>query len=63
VRDPYAGMAFACSSSPASVRREADALSFVALAVHQLGAIAMFRSPSEGPVLYLAVFEPRVGAA
>lgn len=35
----------------------ADSMSFVALAVHQLGAIAMFRSPTVGPVLYLAVFE------
>jgi hypothetical protein len=33
----------------------ADAQDFAALAVHQLGAIGMFRSPSEGPTLYLAV--------
>ncbi|MCE9546015.1 MAG: hypothetical protein K8T25_10910 [Planctomycetia bacterium] len=35
----------------------ADAQDFVALAVHQLGAIGFFRSPSEGPTLYLAVFD------
>jgi len=38
----------------------ADAQEFATLAVHQLGAIAFFRCPSEGvaPVLYLAVHEP-----
>jgi hypothetical protein len=34
-----------------------DAQDFTALAVHQLGAIGFFRSPSEGPTLYLAVHE------
>jgi hypothetical protein len=34
-----------------------DAQDFTALAVHQLGAIGMFRSPSAGPTLYLAVHE------
>ena len=39
----------------------ADAQDFAALAVHQLGAIGFYRCPSEdaGPVLYLAVHEPR----
>jgi hypothetical protein len=36
----------------------ADAQDFVAVAVHQLGAIGFFRCPSDGPVLYLAVHEP-----
>jgi hypothetical protein len=38
----------------------ADAQDFAMMAVHQLGAIAFFRCPSEGaaPVLYLAVHEP-----
>ena len=35
-----------------------DPEDFAALAVHQLGAIASFRCPSDGPVLYLAVHEP-----
>jgi hypothetical protein len=35
----------------------ADAQDFAALAVHQLGAIGFFRSPSDGPTLYLAVGE------
>jgi hypothetical protein len=34
-----------------------DAQDFTALAVHQLGAIGFFRSPSDGPTLYLAVHE------
>lgn len=38
----------------------ADAEDFVALAVHQLGAIAFFRVPLDGPVLYLAVHEPHL---
>lgn len=37
----------------------ADALDFVALAVHQLGAIGFFCCPSEGPALYLAVHDPK----
>ena len=36
----------------------ADAQDFAALAVHQLGAIGYFRCPSDGPVLFLAVYEP-----
>jgi uncharacterized protein DUF6882 len=41
----------------------ADAQDFATLAVHQLGAIAFFRCPSEdaAPVLYLAVHEPDRG--
>jgi hypothetical protein len=35
----------------------ADAQDFAALAVHQLGAIGFFRSPSDGPTLYFAVHE------
>jgi hypothetical protein len=35
----------------------ADVQDFAALAVHQLGAIGFFRSPSDGPTLYLAVHE------
>jgi hypothetical protein len=34
-----------------------DAQDFAALAVHQLGALGFFRSPSDGPTLYLAVHE------
>ncbi len=34
-----------------------DAMAFVALAVHQLGAIGFYRCPSGGPRLYLAVHE------
>jgi hypothetical protein len=36
----------------------ADAQDFAALAVHQLGAIGVFRSPSDGLTLFLAVHEP-----
>jgi hypothetical protein len=38
----------------------ADAQDFAAMAVHQLGAIGLFRCPAEGdgPTLYLAVHEP-----
>lgn len=35
-----------------------DAGDFVALAVHQIGAIGFFRCPSDGPALHLAVHEP-----
>ena len=35
-----------------------DAQDFAAMAVHQFGAIAFFRSASGGPTLYLAVHEP-----
>lgn len=35
----------------------ADAQDFVALAVHHLGAIGFFRSPSDGPTLYIAVHD------
>ena len=35
----------------------ADAQDFAALAVHQLEAIGFFRSPSDGPTLYLVVHE------
>jgi hypothetical protein len=35
-----------------------DAEDFTALAVHQLGAIGFFRSPSDDPTSYLAVHEP-----
>lgn len=38
-----------------------DAQDFAALAAHQLGAIGIFRCPSEGPVLYLAVLERQDG--
>jgi hypothetical protein len=37
----------------------ADAEDLVALAVHQLGALGLFRCPSDGSVLYLAVHEPK----
>jgi hypothetical protein len=43
---------------PGITASAADALDFVALAVHQLGAISFFRSPSDAAVLYLAVHEP-----
>lgn len=35
-----------------------DAQDCAAFAAHQLGAIGIFRCPSEGPLLYLAVLEP-----
>ncbi len=63
MRNLYAVTAFRAFVEPGISASPADALSFVALAVHQLGAIAVFRFPSEGPMLYLALFEPRVGAA
>ena len=58
MRDLYAVTAFRVSVEPGISASPADALSFVALVVHQLRAIAMFRSPSEGAMLYLAMFEP-----
>jgi hypothetical protein len=61
LRDLYAVTGFRVFVEPGIPASPADALDFVALAVHQLGAIAMFRSPAEGPVLYLAVSEPRPG--
>jgi hypothetical protein len=63
VRGRYVVTAFGVSVEPGISASPADALSFVALVVHQLRAIAMSWSPSEGPRLYLAVFEPRVIAA
>jgi hypothetical protein len=41
----------------------ADAQDFAALAVHHLGAIGFFRSPSDGATLYVAVQEQRSEAA
>jgi hypothetical protein len=43
---------------PGTGASSADAQDFAALAVHQLGAIGFFRSPSDGPTLYLAILEP-----
>jgi hypothetical protein len=43
--------------NPGIEASSADAQDFAALAVHQLGAIGVFRSPSDGPILYLAVHE------
>ncbi|MDB5318776.1 MAG: hypothetical protein JWN40_407 [Phycisphaerales bacterium] len=63
VRDLYVVTGLRVFVGPSTPASPADAMSCVAFAVHQLGAIAMFRSPSEDPVLYLAVFEPRVSAA
>lgn len=34
----------------------------VAMSIHQLGAIGFFRSPSEGPTLYLAILDPVTNA-
>jgi hypothetical protein len=42
---------------PGIAASSGDAQDFAALAVHQLGAIGFFRSPSDGPTLYLAVHE------
>ncbi|MBU6238026.1 MAG: hypothetical protein KGQ51_09355 [Planctomycetes bacterium] len=36
----------------------ADAQDFSAMAIHQLDSIGLFKSPSDGPTLYLAVHEP-----
>jgi hypothetical protein len=63
VRDLYAVTGFRVFADPGTSASPDDALSFVAMAVHQLGAIAMFRAPSQGPILYLAVFEPRASGA
>jgi hypothetical protein len=63
VRDLYAVTGFRVFIEPGINASPADAMSFVALAVHQLGAIGMFRSPSQDTVLYLAAFEPRANAA
>jgi hypothetical protein len=38
-----------------------DAQDFAALAAHQLEGIGIFRCPSEGPVLFLAVLERQDG--
>jgi sarcosine oxidase delta subunit len=46
---------------PGSKVSSADAEDFTALAVHILGAIGLFRCPSDGPVLYLAVHETNDG--
>ena len=41
-----------------------DAQDLTAMAIHELGAIGMFRVPSQdGPTLYLAVHEPALSAA
>ena len=44
--------------NPGIAASAVDAQDFAALAVHLLGAIGVFRSPSDGPTLYLAVHEP-----
>ena len=36
----------------------ADAQDFSAMAIHQLDSIGLFKCPSDGPTLYLAVHEP-----
>jgi hypothetical protein len=43
---------------PGIVASATDAQDFAALAAHQLGAIGIFRSSSDGTTLYLAVHEP-----
>jgi hypothetical protein len=35
-----------------------DAQDFAAMAIHQLDSIGLFKCPSDGPTLYLAVHEP-----
>jgi hypothetical protein len=63
VRNLYAVTGFRVFIEPGIPASPEDAMSFVAFAVHQLGAVAMFRSQSDGPALYLAVFEPPASAA
>src|SRR5262249_32266586 len=61
VRELYSVTGFRVFDQPGIGASPEDAMAFVALAVHQLEAIAMFRSSSatDGPVLYMAVFEPK----
>lgn len=62
LRGLHAVTGFRVFVEPGVPASPADAMSFVALAVHHLEAIAMFRSPSQGPDLYLAVFQPPANA-
>jgi hypothetical protein len=59
IRGLYETTGFRVFDQPGIDGSSEDAQDFVALAVHQLEASAMFRCPSDGgPILYLAVFEP-----
>jgi len=53
----HAATGFRVFLDPGIGATSADAQDFAALAVHHLGAIGFFRSPSDGPTLYLAVQE------
>jgi hypothetical protein len=59
IQELHAVTGFQVFLDPGINSSPADALDFAALGVHQLAAIGLFRCPSEGPVLYLAVHEPR----
>lgn len=58
IQNLYAVTGFRVFLDPGIRASLEDAQSFAALAVHQLGGIGFFRTPSESPVLYLAVHEP-----
>ena len=62
LRDLYAATGFRVFIGTGVRASPADAQDFVAMGIHQLGAIAMFKCPSDEPVLYLAVFEPHTPA-
>ena len=56
VRGLFAATGFKVFTDPGLPVAEADVLDLVALAIHQLGASAMFRCPGQ-PALYLAVHD------
>jgi hypothetical protein len=57
VQELHAVTGFRVFLAPGIGASSADAHDLAAVAVHQLGAIGVFRCPSDGPTLYLAVLE------
>lgn len=58
IQELHAVTGFRVFLDPGIEASRADAQDLSALAIHQLGAIGLFRCPSQGPELYLAVHEP-----
>lgn len=57
IQSLHAVTGFCVFIDPSTQASPADAQDFTALAVHILDAIGLFRCPSDGPALYLAVHE------
>lgn len=57
IQSLYAVTGFRVFTSEGIEATSADAQDLSAMAIHQLDAIGLFKCPSEGPTLYLAVHE------